>query len=226
MDRVRELDDQHVLDLLFLPGMTTKDTVGELSGRGVGLDVVKENISKLAGVVEVETEPGRGTSFKMTLPLTLAIVSAMLVGISGRTFALPLTSIQESVAVELASLENVGGMDVLEYRGSTLPVLRLAEHFNLSDGEFGAFRDRAWTDEGKEGYVVVVGLAERRLGLLVDGLLGEQDLVVKPLGKVFKGVRSLAGAAELADKSTVLVLDTGGLIEETLVSGGVGVQEK
>ncbi|NOZ84993.1 MAG: chemotaxis protein CheA [Deltaproteobacteria bacterium] len=219
-ERARELDEHGVLDLLFVPGMTTNDKVSELSGRGVGLDVVKENISNMSGLVEVETQKGKGTTFRATLPMTLAIIRAMLVGVSGRTYALPLTSIQESVAVGYGDIDNVGGSDVFEYRGTTLPVLRLSEFFKLTPLGHSMIQDRLWTDEGGQTYMVVVGLAEKKLGLMVDRLLGEQDLVIKPLGPAFKGIKSFAGAAELADKSTILVLDTAGLMEVSLDPGG------
>jgi len=221
--RAEELSLNETLDLMFQPGLTTREEASEISGRGVGLDVVKANVAKLAGAIEVESAAGEGTRFRMTLPVTLAIVRAMLVSVAGRTFALPLTSIRESVAALPGSIETVGETEVFSYREAPLPLIRLVEHFRLSAAGLPAGHAAraalAWPEDSPEGYVVVVGLAERRLGLFVDDLIGEQDLVVKPLGSAFTSVRGFAGAAELADRRTVLVLDAGDLIDEVLAQG-------
>jgi two-component system chemotaxis sensor kinase CheA len=200
--QAREMSRREVLNLIFLPGFSTARSVSELSGRGVGLDVVKNNIGNLSGIIDVWSERGKGTAFHLTLPVTLAIIRALVVGVSGRTYAVPLNSVLEILSVKPSEIRTVERREVLDTRGTTLPLMRLARLFGHPERN----NDRH--------FVVVAGLAQERLGIAVDELQGQQDIVVKSLGGRLQGVRGISGAADLANRRTVLVLDVGALLEE------------
>jgi two-component system chemotaxis sensor kinase CheA len=206
-EHLAEMNDRDLLNLLFMPGFSTSEAVSELSGRGVGLDVVKTNIAELSGMIDVQAEPGRGTRFIITLPITLAIIRALIIRVNERIYAVPLNSVIEIISVRPSRLRTIERREMLELRGATLPLLRLNELFEL-----GPASDAG----GGELFVVVVGLAESRLGVVVDGLIGQQDIVIKPLGRSLSQVPGIAGATNLANQQTILVLDIGALIEETL----------
>jgi two-component system chemotaxis sensor kinase CheA len=197
-----EMNRRELLNLIFLPGFSTARNVSELSGRGVGLDVVKNNISNLSGLIDVWSERGRGTAFQLTLPLTLAIIRALVVGVSGRTYAVPLNSVLEILSVQPKDIRTVERREVLDLRGQTLPFTRLARLFNLPERNNGRH------------FVVVVGLAQERMGIAVDELFGQQDIVTKPLGGRLHSVRGISGATDLGNRRTVLVLDVAALLEE------------
>ena len=197
------LTRRDMLDLIFLPGFSTSETVSEVSGRGVGMDVVKKNVSKLSGMIDIETEIGVGTKFTITLPITLAIIKALIVEVSADTFAVPLASVLESLMVTRDKISTIEKREVISLRGETLPLLRLDRVFGLARPEEGDFL-----------YVVVVGMAERRLGLVVDRLVGQQEIVIKSIGDKLKNVPGVAGATELGDNEVVLVLDVESLIDE------------
>ncbi len=200
--QAREMSRRELLNLIFLPGFSTARTVSELSGRGVGLDVVKNNIGNLSGIIDVWSERGQGTAFHLTLPVTLAIIRALVVGVSGRTYAVPLNSVLEILSVKPSEIRTVERREVLDVRGQTLPLMRLSRLFSHPERQ----NDRH--------FVVVAGLAQERLGIAVDELQGQQDIVVKSLGGRLQGVRGISGAADLANRRTVLVLDVGALLEE------------
>jgi len=204
LDPVR--DRSEVLDLIFLPGFTTRETVTEISGRGVGMDVVKRNVSKLSGMIDIQTTLGEGTTFVLTLPITLAIIKALVVETGGQVFAIPLSSVLEILQATAAQVETIEGREVMPVRDETVPLLRLTRAFNLP------------ADAGRESfYVILVGLAERRLGIVVDTLRDQQEIVIKPLGKRLADTPGIAGATELGDKrGVVLVLDVESLIEGAL----------
>jgi two-component system chemotaxis sensor kinase CheA len=212
-EEVTELVHREVLNLVFIPGLSTKSDVGELSGRGVGMDVVKTNIGKLGGIIDIYSERGIGTKFTVTLPITLAIISALIVKVEGRTFAVPLASVQEAIWLDPTALRRVEGQEMMTLRGATLPLCRVNELFGFSS--IAKSRSRP--------YAVVVSVGARRLGLVVDELIGQQDIVVKPLGPSLKKVRGFAGATELGDQRVALVLDAPALIEEAFLSGGEAV---
>ena len=193
---------------MFMPAFSTKEKASQVSGRGVGLDVVKTNVAKLGGMIDVETEMGVGTRFTITLPITLAIIQALLVEVGTELYAIPLNSMLESNRIYRDQVRTVEKREVVHLRDMTLPLLRLSDVFGITgDGkEKGEDADKL--------YVVVVGLAEKRLGLVVDTLQGQQEVVIKPLGDVFQDVPGIAGATELGDKRAILVLDVGALIEE------------
>lgn len=202
-------DEQQLLNFMFLPAFSTKEKASQVSGRGVGLDVVKTNVAKLGGMIDVETELGVGTRFTITLPITLAIIQALLVEVGTELYAIPLNSILESNRVYRNQVRTVEKREVVHLRDLTLPLLRLSDLFGIN----GSGPDEGDEDADKL-YVVVVGLAEKRLGLVVDTLRGQQEVVIKPLGDVFQEVPGIAGATELGDKRAILVLDVGALIEE------------
>ena len=201
---VDAVSEREALDLLFLPGFSTSDKVSDISGRGVGMDVVKNNIAAVSGMVDIESQPGVGCRVTITLPITLAIIKALIITSVGRTYAIPITSVQETIMVERKDVLTVERKEVIQLRDATLPLLRLGRFFEI-DGT---------SDMLDSYYVVVVGAAEKRLGIVVDDLLGQQDIVIKSIGETFKGFKGISGAADLGDQRTILVLDVGGIINE------------
>lgn len=207
---VSTLSDREALDLIFLPGFSTADKVSEVSGRGVGMDVVRNNIAAVSGMVDIETRKGVGSRFIITLPITLAIIKALIISCSGRTYSIPITSVLETLIVTAQQIKTIERKEVIQLRDATLPLLRLEKFFNIGGDHTASLT---------EFYVVVVGVAEKRLGIVVDDLLGQQDIVIKSLGESFKHFRGISGAADLGDQRTILVLDVGGIINETVRSG-------
>lgn len=201
-EATEELERRDLLNLVFLPGFSTRSDVSELSGRGVGLDVVKTNLARLSGLIDIDSRRGEGTRFVLTLPLTLAIIRALVVGVGDRTYAVPLNSVTEIVSVKPQELRTIERREVIDVRGQTLPFVRLARLFGLREVPV------------ERHFVVIIGLAQERFGLAVDALLGQEDIVTKPLGGRLRGVRGIAGATELGDRRAVLVLDVGALVED------------
>jgi two-component system chemotaxis sensor kinase CheA len=206
---VSSISDREALDFIFMPGFSTNDNVSEVSGRGVGMDVVRNNIAAVSGMVDIETSKGQGSRFIITLPITLAIIKALIISCAGRIYALPITSVMESLLLTDVDIRTVERKEVIQLREQTLPLLRLESFFSMSRS----------TERPREFYVVVVGVAEKRLGIVVDDLLGQQDIVIKSLGESFKRFRGISGAADLGDQRTILVLDVGGMINETMRVG-------
>ena len=201
-----ERDRKEILDLIFLPGFTTRETVTEISGRGVGMDVVKKNVSKLSGMIDIDTEIGTGSTFTLTLPITLAIIKALIVEAGGQVFAVPLSSVLEIIETKEDHIETVETREVMAIRDEIVPLLRLTQVFKLPPKTGSATL-----------YLILVGLAERRLGLVVDGLRDQQEIVIKPLGKRLADLPGIAGATELGDKrGVVLVIDVESLINGAL----------
>jgi two-component system chemotaxis sensor kinase CheA len=160
----------------------------------------------LNGLVEVHTELGRGTSFMLTLPITLVIIKALIVRVGAQTYAIPISAVSESVMVESRQVVTVGRRHVIQLRDHTLALLRLGDLFGVPPPD--ATDDRL--------YIIVVGLAEKRLGLVVDAIEGQQEIVIKSVGSVLQGIPGIAGATELGNRKTILVLDVGALIEEAV----------
>jgi two-component system chemotaxis sensor kinase CheA len=206
---ITSISDREALDFIFMPGFSTTDNVNEVSGRGVGMDVVRNNITAVSGMVDIETTKGQGARFIITLPITLAIIKALIINCDGRTYALPITSVMESLLLTDADIRTVERKEVIQLREHTLPLLRLETFFSTTRS----------TERPPEFYVVVVGVAEKRLGIVVDDLLGQQDIVIKSLGESFKRFRGISGAADLGDQHTILVLDVSGMINETMRVG-------
>ncbi len=198
------LERRELLNLVFIPGFSTRASVSELSGRGVGLDVVKTNLARLSGIIDIDSRRGQGTTFTLTLPLTLAIIRALVVEVSGRTWAVPLNSVMEIVQVTNAELRSIEKKEVFSLRGQTVPFVRLSRVFGLPETKL------------EKHQVVIVGLAQQRVGLAVDQLLGQQDIVTKPLGGRLRSVPGVAGATDLGNRRTVLVLDVAAVIEGLL----------
>jgi two-component system chemotaxis sensor kinase CheA len=209
-----ERNRKEIFDLIYRPGFTTRETVTEMSGRGVGMDVVKRNVSKLSGMVDIYSEAGAGTIFTLSLPITLAIIKALVVESGGQIFAIPLSAVLEILQGSVTQIETVEGREVMAVRDSTVPLLRLARAFNLpEDRERTAFN------------VILVGLAERRLGLIVDSLRDQQEVVIKAMGKRLSEIQGIAGATELGDKrGVVLVLDVEALLDGALRKATVSRQ--
>ncbi len=203
----QSLNEEEIYDLLFMPGFSTRDEVSDLSGRGVGMDVVKNNIAALSGMIEVQSTQGQGSSMINTLPITLASIKALIVQVGDKTYAIPINSVLETLMIDTDVIQTVEKREVIELRKSTVPLLRLSQVFDLVSEE---------RSDEKRLFVAVVGLAEKRMGFVVDELLGQQDVVIKSLGKALGFVRGIAGAAELGNQKTILVLDVAGLMNESL----------
>jgi two-component system chemotaxis sensor kinase CheA len=216
-EAVSEISRDELLHLIFLPGFSTATQVTDISGRGVGMDVVKTNISRLGGGVEIESEVGAGTKVTITLPITLAIMTALLFDLGGRTFALPVAVIREALRLPQDSVRTIEGREVLSLRGATLPLCRLAGFLQLGthapEYETEVTQPRAV----HESYVIVVAVGNRRLGLCVDRIAGQQDIVIKGLGRSLAGVPGISGATDLGDQRLVLVLDAASIVEEALL---------
>lgn len=200
-----ELGEREIIDLIFTPGFSTKEVASKISGRGVGMDVVKEKLSTLGGFTEVYTKKDAGTTFTLTLPITLAIIKALIVRVGKEKFALPLTATSETVVIEHKDIQTIEWKDVYYIRGEMLPIMSLGKIFNLE------------TDQSDRSFAVVVWLGRRKLGLLVDEFLGQQEIVIKSLGEYLKGLSGFAGAAETGKHEVILVLDIESIIEKSLV---------
>ncbi len=197
------LSERDERELVFAPGVSTRAEVTETSGRGVGMDVVRSNVTALGGAVHIESLPGRGTTISMTLPITLAIVQSLIVGAGGQRFALPLNGVLETLMVDAAEVQPSEGRRLLQLRGEALPLRWLVEEFELAPP---ASAERLC--------VVVVGMGELRAGLVVDSLEGQQDTVIKPIQGPIAALSGIAGATELGDREPVLVLDISALVGE------------
>ncbi|MCU1302860.1 MAG: cheA64H [Candidatus Sulfotelmatobacter sp.] len=216
-ERLRALSTREILDFIFLPGFSTAEKTTDLSGRGVGMDVVRTNLKKLNGSVGLESHLGQGTTVKLRLPLTLAILPVLLVQVREEVYALPLRSVVETAQIDPKLVHRVEGREVLCLRGQTLPLLRLEQLFpaapipNAADD-----KSSVHSDEGQK--VVILGVAERNIAILVDRLLGQESTVIKPLGSYLHGCSSLAGATIGGDGRVRLVLDPAGLLENLQVA--------
>ncbi|HEY6140139.1 MAG TPA: chemotaxis protein CheA [Thermoanaerobaculia bacterium] len=199
------VDTQRAQELIFTPGFSTASAVSEISGRGVGLDVVKKNIQELKGTIDIVTNVGQGTTFRIMLPITLAIIQALVVRAAGEQFAIPLTSVEESLRIYSRDIRTVERREVFTLRDFTLPLLRLADAFNM-DGQREETPDTKW-------FVVVTRSGEKIAGILVDGLVRQQEVVIKSIGERLKTTPGIAGATEVGEGEIVLVVDVGSLID-------------
>lgn len=200
-DEAKSLNKEEILGLIFKPGFSTAEKVTGVSGRGVGMDVVKTNIEKLNGIIAIDSEINKGSTFKLKLPLTLAIIQALLVEVSGEVFAIPLVSVIETVKINDNEIHNFEGREVLKLRDSVLSLIRLDEVFQL-EGSFS-----------QDMYVVVVALAEKKIGLIVDRLVGQEEIVIKSLGEYLGGNVGIAGATIMGDGKVRLIIDVSGIME-------------
>lgn len=199
----QEMSRQEMLNLIFLPGLSTSAEVTDLSGRGVGMDVVKTNILRLGGMVSIASERDTGTKVTVTLPITLAIIRALIVRVASRTFALPIAAVREAIPYEPDAVRTVQGRDVINLRGETLAICDLGRLF-------GFRKPRQRSGE----FVVVGSMGHRELGFVVDELIGQEDVIIKSLGKSLSSVRGFAGATDLGDQRVALVLDAPALFTE------------
>jgi len=202
------VDDERAFELLFTPGFSTAAEVSEISGRGVGLDVVKKNIQDLNGRIEVLSEVGKQTTFRITLPITLAIIQALIVRSGAQRFAVPLPSVEESLRILAEEVATVEGREVLAVRDLVLPLVRLADVFLA-----GAANDRATESPDTKLFVVVTRSGERVAGIVVDAIVRQQEIVIKSIGARLRDTPGIAGATEIGEGEIVLVIDVASLIE-------------
>jgi two-component system chemotaxis sensor kinase CheA len=200
-EEAKNLDNEGAFNLIFKPGFSTAEKITSISGRGVGMDVVKTNIEKLNGIINIESELGHGTRFRLKLPLTLAIIQGLLVDVAGEIFAIPLVSVVETVRINIKEIHSFEGREVLKLRDSVLSLIRLDEIYELE----GSYKD--------DIYVVVVGLAEKKLGFIVDKLVGQEEVVIKSLGEYLNGNVGIAGATIMGDGRVRLIVDVAGVID-------------
>ncbi len=203
------IDTARAYELMFAPGFSTAAAVSEISGRGVGLDVVKKNIQQLKGSIDVISRPGEGSTFRIMLPITLAILQALIVRAGGEKFAIPLTSVEESLRIYARDIRTVERREVFTLRDTTLPILRLADAFDVAANP----ESRIPNPDGKY-FVVVTRSGEKSIGVLVDTLVRQQEIVIKSIGERLQSVPGVAGATEIGDSDMVLVIDVGSLIEK------------
>lgn len=198
------LSDREAIDLIFRPGFSTASSVSDVSGRGVGMDIVRSHIEKLNGLIDIETRVGQGTSFKIKLPLTLAIIIGLLVKLNDQTFIIPMSNIAEIVRIPHNDIETVRGRPVIVLRSQVIPVVWLHDHFNMPR-----------TQQSKSHIqLVIVGSAEKRLALAVDELIGNQEIVIKSLGTYVGKVDSIAGSTILGDGKVALIIEVSGIINQ------------
>ena len=201
VDEANSMDDKQAFALIFKPGFSTAEKITNISGRGVGMDVVRTNIEKLNGIITIDSKIDEGSIFYLKLPLTLAIIQALLVEVAGETFAIPLASVVETVRITNEEIHSFEGREVLKLRDRVLSLIRLDEAFALDELE------------QDEIYVVVVALAEKQLGFIVDKLIGQEEIVIKSLGDYLGGNPGIAGATITGDGRVRLILDVAGVIE-------------
>lgn len=196
------MDNRDAMNLVFLPGFSTAEQVSDVSGRGVGMDVVRTNIGRMNGSIELDSIPGQGCRVTIKLPLTVAIIQALLVEVECSTFAIPLVSVLEAVKVTRDEIKTINGQTVLNLRERILPLLRLADEFGIP------------SMAAEEFYVVVVAVGERRLGLVVDRLRAQEEVVIKSLGEFLADVSGVAGATITGEGKVVLILDMADMIQK------------
>ncbi len=214
MAEIERMSDDDAIKFIFAPGFSTKKEVSSISGRGVGMDVVKTNISKLGGTIEIKTELGKGTRFSIKLPLTLVIYAALLVKCGDQEFAISLTSVEETARIPLYHIHNIGKQEVIKLRDQVLPIRRLSRILQYPSSMNG-------TDTGAQQYVpiVIVRSAEHPLALVVDELIGQETIVIKPLGDYLKKVKLFSGATISGEGKVRLILDIPTIVERELLSG-------
>ncbi|RKY58875.1 MAG: hypothetical protein DRP95_05545, partial [Candidatus Latescibacterota bacterium] len=200
-DEADRMDDRAAWNLVFLPGFSTADRVTDVSGRGVGMDVVRTNISKLNGSISIDSTPGKGTKVEIRLPLTLAIIQGLVVRVGRELYVVPLSSVVETVRVEPGDVYTIQQREVMRLRDVVLPLVRLDRLFQVpGDGK------------GDREYVVVIGTDDRRVGLVVDDLVGQEEVVIKSLGKLLHDTPAIAGATIRGDGRVCLITDVNEMI--------------
>ena len=197
------MSEKEAFGLIFRPGFSTAAKVTNVSGRGVGMDVVKTNIEKLNGIIDIESEVGKGTVMKLKIPLTLAIIQSLLVGTQEEFYAIPLASVLETVRVPIDDIYTIDGKNVLRLRDEVLSLVRLSDVFGVNK----VF------DGGDQTYVVIIGVAEAKLGIIVDTLVGQEEIVIKSMGDYLQNIPGIAGATIRGDGRVTLIIDVGAMME-------------
>jgi two-component system, chemotaxis family, sensor kinase CheA len=197
------LSEEEAIDLIFIAGLSTARVVSDISGRGVGMDIVRNNIERLNGSIHVESWPGKGSKFSIVLPLTLAIMPTLLVRVAAATYAIPLVTVTETLLIPRSEIQTINSRPVIRLRNHVLPVVRLTDAFALCQSANGS----------EQEYIVVVRSGKTQLGLIVDALIGEQEVVVKSLSSVVGNVPGISGAAILGDGQVALIADVQGLLK-------------
>jgi len=217
------MSDKEAFMLIFKAGFSTAAKVTNVSGRGVGMDVVKTNVEKLNGIIEVDSTPGKGSVFKIKIPLTLAIIQALLVSAQEELFAVPLANVIETVRITLEDISTVEGKSVLKLRDEVLPLV------NMSD----IFKIEKILGINQYLYVVVLGVGASKVGLIVDGLIGQEEIVIKSLGEYLKGIKGIAGATIRGDGKVTLIVDVAALMQlakethaQTIVTANIETKKK
>ncbi|NOV03148.1 chemotaxis protein CheA [Paenibacillus planticolens] len=203
-EQAAKLTDKEVYNLLFASGFSTAEKISDISGRGVGLDVVKTKIQMLGGHVQVDSKPGVGSKFSVQLPLTLSIISAMLVRLGSEKYAIPLSSIVETSAIQKQQIRSIHGNKMIDYRKSVIPLVSLSTLFGVPD-----FNE----DLEEETEIVVVRKGDKQVALMVDEFIGQQEIVLKTLGKYLTGLFAISGATILGDGQVALIIDPNALIK-------------
>lgn len=198
----KNLTDIEAFDLVFMPGFSTAEKITNVSGRGVGLDVVRTHIEKLNGTVTISSQPGLGSKFTIRLPLTVAIIQGLLVRVGKEVYSIPITSVIESHRVKAEEINRIDNYEVFNVRNEVISLLRLNRLFGIKSRDSNEF-----------SYIVIVGTAEKKVGLMVDSLIGEEDVVIKPLRDQFTNSPGIAGASILGDGSVSLIIDVSQLLD-------------
>lgn len=212
------MTDKEAFGIIFQPGFSTAKTISNVSGRGVGMDVVKTNVERLNGIIEIDSEKGVGTTFKLKIPLTLAIIQALLVGAQEEYYAIPLSSVIETVRIGQDEIYSVDGKSVLRLRDEVLSLVRLADIFGVD----------SVLETASEVYVVIIALAEQKIGVIVDYLIGQEEVVIKSLGYYLKSTRGIAGATVRGDGKITLIVDVAAMMDmakEVKVSINAAMEE-
>ncbi len=198
------MSDREATNLIFHSGLSTVDQVSDISGRGVGMDIVRNNLIRFGAIIDVDSRPGKGTRFTIKLPLTLAIIRGLLVRVVSGVYVIPLASVIETNKIDCGAIHVINGQEVIMQRGMALPLLYL-DNLYYSERETSIERQTST-------YIVVVGSADRKVGLVVDSMLGEQEIVIKSLGTYVGDIRGVSGATILGDGRIALIVDVNGLI--------------
>ncbi|MBA4310958.1 MAG: chemotaxis protein CheA, partial [Chlorobiaceae bacterium] len=204
-DKAKEMTRQEALNLIFLPGFSTAEKVTNVSGRGVGMDVVKTNVTKLRGTIIIDSVVGAGTKITIRLPLTLAIIPGMIVRVKNTQLIIPLNSVFEVVRRSINEISTINGSEVIRMRDEIVPLVTV-DHLFRDDSEFK--KNIEWQ------YIVVVGIGEKKFGIKVDGLIGQKEVVIKPLGNYLGTVPGVAGSTIMGDGTVVMILDIGELVNK------------
>ena len=203
-EKAAEMNRNDILNLIFAPGFSTAQKVSNVSGRGVGMDVVKTNVTKLRGVINIETEPGKGSKFIIKLPITLAIIQGLLVKIDTEIVVIPLNTVIEVVRVNRKDIYSIGQSEVINLREMVIPLVDLKDSLYRR----GESEKRDWH------YIVIVGIAEKRFGLKVDKLLGQEEIVIKSLGKYLGNIKGIAGSTIMGDGTVVMIADIADIVTQ------------